>query len=192
MSIDFTIEANKELVGKRLMNFEGEWDHKASIVYVDGIPYFDMELADNKFAETDGRVNIEIYENAMIFILTAKYGRELRVSGIWNKDMLSMEMIKDVPIIVPKFSRWERVRPWAPVSGAVGATIAMLRKDKAARKSELSIIGTREVIGWIMKLYYIDDIDGSKKTITFNILIDYHHEIVEALFERCWNPAKNF
>lgn len=192
MSIDFSNEANKQMLGKSLTIFDGEWDHRASIVYVDGIQFFDDELNGHKFEETDCRLSFEIFETAMVFILTTKHGNPLRYFGIWNKDMLSMEMIKNVPIKVPKFSRWKEVLPWAPVGGGIGYAIASYRKDKAARKQEFSVIGSQEVKGWIMKLLYTDDQNGSKKTITFNILIDYHHEILEALFERCWSTAKNY
>ena len=146
MSIDLSKEENFELLGKRLITLFCEWDYKASMVYVDGISFFDMELGVNKFTETDCRVCVEIYEFGMILFLMAKHGSLLRGFGIWNKDMLSMEMIKDVPIIVPKFSRWERVLPWAPVGGGIGYAIASYRKDKAARNCHFKIIGTREVM----------------------------------------------
>jgi hypothetical protein len=43
-----------------------------------------------------------------------------------------------------------------------------------------------------MKLYYTDDNDGSKKTITFNLIKDYHHEILEGLFKRYWSTEKSY
>jgi len=191
MSIDFSKEENKQMLGKRIGFWEGEWDHRASIVYVDGITFFDDELKDHKFAETDCRICFEIFENALFIILTTKYGNPLRYFDVWNKDMISMEIIKNVPIDIPKFSRWKDLLPWAPVGGGIGHAIASYRKEKATSSKDISIIGTQEVKGWVLNLFYTDQ-DGARKTITFNILVDYHHEIYEALFNRWWNTSKNF
>lgn len=189
MSIDLSKQENCEKLGKILLRFEGESDSKASIVYVDGIPHFDKKLAGHKFEETDCRILLEIYENGIIFILSNKYYLPFVYAGIYNKDMLSMEIIDNVPISVPEFSRLKNALPWAPIGGAIGTVIANYRRDKAQYNKELNIIGTREVIGGIVKLYYIDDKDELKKTITFKLLKEDHYDKLKALFQKYWKDS---
>lgn len=191
MSIDLSKESNLQLLGKRIDRLFCDWDMNAALIYVSGIPHFDTKLGIHKFEETDCCVQIEVHENAVIFILTSKRALAFIYYGIWRKDMLTCEIIENSTFQVPKVNRFKESLPWAPLGGGIGVAIAEYRKDKAANKKEFSILSTKEGSGAIIRLNLIDDNDLTTRQIIFNLPNKYYYHLIKAVFNKYWTNTLN-
>lgn len=139
MSIDLSKEENQQKLGRDFDLISGGWlytnKHEAMIVYMDGIPYFDERLGENKFVETDCLFQINPYENAMVFFLAYNNLHQFHMFVIWRKDILSLEITENTMITVPNFSMLKATMPLG-FPGAIGYAIAGFRKQKEAERRQ--------------------------------------------------------
>jgi hypothetical protein len=172
MSIDFSNESNKAKVGKEYLtigSYPRTKKHEATIIYNEGIPFFDLKFIDNKFEVTDCILQVGATENTMLFLLSFNNLNAFVIFGIWRKDITTFEILENQNIKVPKFNQFKDSLPYAPIGGAIGYTIAGIRRQREEERRSFSIIGTKEVLGSIIKLKYIDDSENREKYILLSL-----------------------